>query len=1126
MFSVTAGVLLASVALLFPQSAAAQCANCAATVSVPPGQISAFQLQNSAPGSASFASILLNNVPAGYEVVSGAYKGWCGDYDGTVVVLSPMVQLKSTYEPSVQAQNPNWPKANYILNHKQGTYQDVQRAIWEVLYPGRTPGLFPSTSASQSMVAAANANPTFMPAQGQILALLLVQDGPGGQQDTFIEVPAPECGVIGDLVWNDTNRDGLQSAGEPGINGVTVKLRNSSSQVIATTVTSTVGPLAGMYKFPGLCAGTYTVEVTDGPGTVLQGLTPTGNGAGPDRAVDSNGSPAVVSLATDRSQDLTIDFGYQAPCTGTIGNFVWNDLNNDGIQDEDEPGLDNVQVKLYNASKTSLLGTATTVGGMYSFTGRCAGTYVVEVDNSTVPSGFTPTLVTAEGSTTEDDSNANPSVVTLADDNDVDNTIDFGYRAPCTGTIGDYVWHDRDRNGIQGAGDVPLANVGLRLLNGANQVIRTAVTNADGAYMFENVCAGTYKVELDSATVPSGFTSTIPNAPGSTTENDSNPVPSSVVLVGNNGSDRTIDFGFLSPCAAVVGDFVWMDTNRDGVQNAGELGIAGVTVNLRSATDNSLLASTKTNDLGAYQFTGRCFGGYKVEVVPPANTTASPVGAGTPATDSNPNPTAVTLGDNTVDNTIDFGFMPSCVATIGDRVFKDLNKNGIQDYGDFGLPLQIVTLTDLSTGAVSKTMTDLYGYYKFKNRCPGNYKVEVGSLPGLVPAPSMVGTNRAVDSNGSPANVTIPVSGTSDLTIDFGFMWPCTGVIGNFVWVDTNRNGRQDSGEPGLPGVPVTLLDASGATLASTTTDSNGGYQFTGRCAGSYTVQVGTKTGYTPTATGASGTTTANDSNVNPSKVTLPTDNSADLTVDFGYITNATCTGSIGDFVWYDVDGDGIQDTSEVGINGVLVKLLNASTGSVLQTDITDISGKYKFTGLCAGNYKVVVVPPAGLTASKIGARGSTTANDSNASPSAVTLSTDSSADMTVDFGFVPGDKCMYSAYYWKNHPTSWPVTTLMLGSESYSKDELLNLLKSSVKTNVSITLAQELIAAKLNLAAKASAAGITSTINSADGLLAQYSGKLPYTIPTGSKTTLAKQLTVTLEKYNDGDLPGSCRCN
>jgi serine-aspartate repeat-containing protein C/D/E len=73
---------------------------------------------------------------------------------------------------------------------------------------------------------------------------------------------------------------------------------------------------------------------------------------------------------------------------------------------------------------------------------------------------------------------------------------------------------------------------------------------------------------------------------------------------------------------------------------------------------------------------------------------------------------------------------------------------------------------------------------------------------------------------------------------------------------------------------------------------------------------------------------------------------------------------SIGDFVWEDKNYNGVQDGGESGIANVTVKLLN-SANTVLATTTTDSSGKYLFSNLTPGDYKVQVVAPSGYGVTK-----------------------------------------------------------------------------------------------------------------------------------------------------------------
>lgn len=138
-----------------------------------------------------------------------------------------------------------------------------------------------------------------------------------------------------------------------------------------------------------MAAGDYLVEV-DETG-VVTGLVLT-TGANPI---------AVTGLAAGTDYDLA-DFGYWDPGTASIGDRVFGDEDGSGVLNGGEVGLDGVTVNLYADINTvgvldgeSVLATRVTAGGgAYDFTGLAAGDYLVEVDETTIPTGFVLTTVT------------------------------------------------------------------------------------------------------------------------------------------------------------------------------------------------------------------------------------------------------------------------------------------------------------------------------------------------------------------------------------------------------------------------------------------------------------------------------------------------------------------------------------------------------------------------------------------------------------------------------------------------------------------------------------------------------------------------------------------------------------
>ncbi|MGA2500223.1 MAG: SdrD B-like domain-containing protein, partial [Tepidisphaeraceae bacterium] len=720
---------------------------------------------------------------------------------------------------------------------------------------------------------------------------------PGGGSDTTVDFGFYQPVSIGDFVWTDTDANGIQDSGEAGINGVTVTLTGTTGAGAAVNLTTTTAG-NGAYLFSNLAPGTYSVSINNAQ-AALSSYTPTTvNAPGSTPANDSNPNPTTGITLTSGQSDLTNDFGYYQPVT--IGDYVWNDANANGIQDGTETGINGVTLTLSgtNGLGQSVTDHATTTGnGAYLFT-EAPGSYTVTVDASNFASGgalagYNPSATLVGGDRTID-SNLNPSGTTPAalPGGSSDLTVDFGYYQPVS--IGDYVWNDANANGIQNTGEAGISGVTLTLTgtNGSGgSVADHATTNASGAYLFTEA-PGTYTVSIDSSNFTSGGAlagyNASPTLQGSDRTVDSNPQNSATnpsALPGGS-SDLTIDFGYYKN--VTIGNFVWNDLNANGIQNTGEAGISGVTLTLTgtNGSGGSVTDHATTNGSGLYLFT-EAPGTYTVTVDASnfasggalAGYNASPTLQGSDRTvDSNPqnsatNPSALPGGSS--DLTIDFGYYKN--VTIGDFVWSDTNANGVQDSGEAGINGVTLTLTGTNGAGVAVTdhaTTSGNGGYLF-TEAPGTYTVTVdasnftgtGALAGFNASPTGKGTT-ATDSNANPSGTTpgTLAGGTSDLTIDFGYYKNVT--IGDFVWSDTNANGVQDSGEPGIAGVTLTITGTTGAGVAvsqTTTTDTNGLYQFT-EAPGTYTVAVTTPAGYTPTATGKG--TAATDSNPSPSGTT------------------------------------------------------------------------------------------------------------------------------------------------------------------------------------------------------------------------------------------------------------------
>ncbi|MCO5067491.1 MAG: isopeptide-forming domain-containing fimbrial protein [Kiritimatiellae bacterium] len=756
--------------------------------------------------------------------------------------------------------------------------------------------------------------------------------------------------AIGDTVWLDVNGDGIQSGGsETGMPNLTVTLYDAQTNVLGTTTTDA----SGYYTFTNLVPGAYFVGFTPPSGYML-----TAQDQGGDDALDSDADPitglTALTILESGEYDPTWDAGLMK--LASLGDYVWNDLNGDGIQDVGEPGFSNVTVTLYDAASNAVGTTTTDASGFYIFTNLTPATYFV---GFTPPAGFVFTLQDQGGDDTLD-SDVNPltgfTIPTALESGENDLTWDAGLVQPAA--LGDFVWNDLNADGIQDPGEPGYPGVPVNLLSNGT-VIASTTTDVNGAYAFTNLWPGEYAVEfvLPGNVVPSPQDQGSDDAVDS--DADTGTGRTGTVTLESGDNNTTLDAGLYIP--ARLGDYVWLDRNGDGIQDAGEPGVSNVTVTLYDAQTN-VLGTTTTDSTGLYGFTNLVPGVYFVGFTLPSGFEFTRQDQGVDdRVDSDADilsgftiPTTLISSEN--DPTWDAGLVER--ASLGDFVWEDLNADGIQDVGEPGFSNVVVNL--LSNGTViATTTTDVNGAYAFTNLWPGDYEVEFVPPAGTVFSPQDQGIDDTVDSDadtgtGRTGTITLE-SGENNQTLDGGLYIPAS--LGDYVWLDRNGDGIQDVGEPGFSNVTVTLYDALSNVVGTTTTDAAGFYIFTNLTPNTYFVGFTPPSGFEFTRQDQGGDDTL-DSDVNPlTGFTIATtliSGENDPTWDAGLVERA----SLGDFVWNDLNADGIQDVGEPGFSNVVVNLL--SNGTVIATTTTDVNGAYAFTNLWPGDYQVEFVPPAG----------------------------------------------------------------------------------------------------------------------------------------------------------------------
>jgi hypothetical protein len=552
----------------------------------------------------------------------------------------------------------------------------------------------------------------------------------------------------------------------------------------------------------------------------------------------------------------------EPPTRYSLGDRVWSDTDADGTQDAGETGINGVTVKLYDASNVELGSQTTTGDGGYTFGNLLHGTYKVCV-TAGVPTGYTQTY--------DLDGLATPNCATASVGPDRTD-VDFGYTPP-RGSLGDRVWNDLDGDGTQDAGEPGINGVTLKI-TGPGGYSATTTTAGDGIYHFANLLAGSYTVCVEAANMASGgalagFTQTY--------DLDGLGTPHCATATLAAGQDRDdVDFGYWVLPRYSLGDRVWTDTDADGVQDAGETGINGVTIKVTDAASNLVGTATTAGD-GNYTVGNLLAGTYKVCVtagIPSDYTQTYDLTA--PMTDGC---ATVTLGPST--DVVDFGYTPPRFS-LGDRVWYDADGDGVQDLGETGVSNVTLSIAG-PAGYSASTTTGANGIYGFSGLLAGSYTVCVASS-NMASGGALNGYSQTYDLDGTatPHCATASVGPNRD-DVDFGYTkW--VGQIGDFTWIDANGNGKQDAGEPKLAGVTLKLGGTSTGTQTST---AAGYYLFSGLQPGSYTVTATPPSGFVATTSSAFGTDTTDDSNASPASVTLGAANSKNLTIDFGFVATA-----------------------------------------------------------------------------------------------------------------------------------------------------------------------------------------------------------------------------------------------
>ncbi len=392
-------------------------------------------------------------------------------------------------------------------------------------------------------------------------------------------VGAVTLGTFTGYAYHDANGNGVKDEGEQAMAGVTVTLTPGQSSLVASeAVTDT----DGAFSVTGLRPGSYTLALE-----LPEGYIFSGNLAASGLTLDTARTDTLAcpwTALTNRAQNAV---GAVLPATVTAS--VWLDENRDGARAAGERTLPGLTFSLYDEAEEQTVKTARSGdNGVATFAGVRPGTYSVRFD---LPEQAQP--ANAPGDFAASGNTMRTAAFTVAEGSDSD-TLTAGLVSYTSvgGTVA------LDENGAR----TGLAGVKVALYEGAdNEPAQTAATDDAGRYRFDGLWPDTYRLTVE---LPNGMIFVRPNDPnydaGSSAVTDaadgvgtSDPFPLEM-------AKHLLSMNVILIKPARVGDQAWLDTNQNGLMDAGEPAVNGVSIQLME--NGEIAYTTVTNEWGYFEF--------------------------------------------------------------------------------------------------------------------------------------------------------------------------------------------------------------------------------------------------------------------------------------------------------------------------------------------------------------------------------------------------------------------------------------------------------------------------------------------------------------------------------------------
>ena len=732
-------------------------------------------------------------------------------------------------------------------------------------------------------------------------------------------------------VFQDSNGDGKRGDYDRGVPSIEVTLLEGETPLDSTSTDS--DGKAALYAR----AGRYTVRVT----------LPAGYGIS-DGSVQSRTVDLDVSFATGEEEALTLAV---AP-VGALGGRVFEDMDNDGIMGDGDPGMAGVTVRIEGNRTGTVREITTDETGEYLFDFLPDDMYTI---SATLPEG----MLYARYSQTGGDLRSiftGSNITREFPVRDAARVMDKNIGVVENGVISGVAFLDLNCNGRLDEGEPGYAGVTVEALRGSGSESQGKTeTGEDGAFRLEGLRGGDYQLRAILPDDGSIFSVTAEGSAAEVNRFEQRSTRREFTIGGltlGSGGETTALVG-VARIASVSG-VVFEDAGYDGVLGEEDKRLSGIRVYAVDASGQSA-ADAATNSRGEYTLTGLMPGVYTVEVQRKAGYGFTRL---RPAEDGGSHVTAL-VGEMGVTAEMDIamgealtgvnaGMLPA--STVSGVFFHDVNDNGLRDENEIGMLGAEVRLVS-EDGEIDLTQTPAEdGTYFFDGVMPGRYTLHylLGEHREMA---KVVEGGNTVAHDGPDT-----VYGPFEVVMGEALALPTAGAVtlGNFsgaVFEDLNANGQWDEGEKALAGAAVTLTpDRTGIEAAQAVTGADGAFDLEGLRPAGYTLTVALPEGYIfscPLEGLAFGTLGEQSLVCAWQTLTDRTDKAI----------GAVKPGSISGVIWLDENEDGTRGEGELLMSGVSLELVDERGGAVVKRTASTDQG-FRFDNVRPGAYTVRLTLP------------------------------------------------------------------------------------------------------------------------------------------------------------------------